>query len=75
MTSIPSLANNLSIDGNHFIVLTNSKNEYSLWPADKAVPEGWKDADYSGTKDECKAFIDKHWLALMPVTNKASTKH
>jgi MbtH protein len=73
MTSITPSVNNLSIDGNHFIVLKNSKNEYSLWPADKALPGGWNSTNISGTKDECKAYIDKHWLALMPVTNKAST--
>jgi MbtH protein len=75
MTTTAPSANNLSIDGNLFIVLMNSKNEYSLWPADKGIPEGWKNANYSGSKDECKAYIDKHWLSLMPVTNKSTTEH
>lgn len=71
MTSENSSLLNLSIDGDLFIVLINSKNEYSLWPSNKSVPDGWKYDDFSGSKDECKAYIDAHWLSLMPSTNNA----
>ena len=63
---------NLSIDGDLFIVLVNPSNEYSLWPSDKALPDGWKHANFSGTKEECKLYVDQHWLALMPISKQSS---
>lgn len=76
MTTTPVNTNNrnLSIDGDQFIVLINSSNEYSLWPASKELPIGWNTTNFSGTKDECKSYVDQHWLSLMPISKK-STKH
>ena len=71
MTFEKTLQTNLSIDGNLFIVLINAKKEYSLWPANKSVPQGWDSVNFSGTKDECKAYIDERWLSLMPLISKA----
>ena len=34
-------------------VVVNHEEQYSLWPANKAVAVGWHDAGKSGTKDEC----------------------
>lgn len=65
---------NLSIDGDLFVVLVNSLNEYSLWPLDKEIPSGWKNVNFSGSKEECKLYVDQHWLSLMPIS-KQSTQH
>ncbi len=65
---------NLSIDGERFIVLTNHKNEFSLWPAEKIIPNGWENVGFTGSKDECKSYIDQHWLSMMPISGGAK-KH
>lgn len=64
----------LSIDGDEFIVLMNDKKEYSLWPSGKPLPDGWQPVNFSGTKEDCKTYIDEHWLALMPMS-KNDSKH
>ena len=38
-------------------VVKNSKGQYALWPADRALPRGWTAAGKRGTKRECLEFI------------------
>jgi MbtH protein len=40
-------------------VVVNHEEQYSVWPADKDNPLGWRDAGKSGSKAECLACI-KH---------------
>ena len=34
-------------------VVVNDEEQYSIWPADRENPAGWRDAGKQGTKDEC----------------------
>ena len=36
-------------------VVVNHEEQYSIWPAERENPNGWKDAGKSGLKDECLA--------------------
>ena len=47
-------------------VLRNDEDQYSLWPADLDVPEGWHQAGKEGTKDECSAYVDEVWTDMRP---------
>ena len=47
-------------------VLVNYEEQYGLYPADKKVPEGWRRADFTGTEDECQAYVDENWSDLRP---------
>lgn len=38
-------------------VVVNHEEQYSIWPADRENPHGWKDAGKTGTKQECLAYI------------------
>jgi MbtH protein len=42
-------------------VVVNQEDQYSIWPADRENALGWKDADKSGTKKECLAYIEEVW--------------
>jgi MbtH protein len=53
-----------SIDGDSFAVLVNIEGQYSIWPAGKAVPEGWSAVGPSGPKADCIAFIETHWTDM-----------
>lgn len=49
-------------------VVVNQEEQYSLWPADKENPAGWKEAGKSGTKEECLAYIQEVWTDMRPLS-------
>ena len=38
-------------------VVVNQEEQYSIWPADRELPAGWRDAGKSGLKQECLDYI------------------
>ena len=59
-----------TIDGDLFIALINEEEQYSIWPAKKEVPAGWKALKFSGSKAEVSAYIDEHWTDMRPASLK-----
>jgi MbtH protein len=57
-----------TIDGQRFQVLINDEGQYSIWPAKKPVPEGWKSVAFAGSKAECTEFIDRSWTDMRPIS-------
>lgn len=53
-----------SIDGERFKVLVNDEQAYSLWPAGKQAPAGWRAVGPVGSKIECLAYVEKVWPNL-----------
>ena len=49
-----------------FSVVVNHAGQYSIWPADRAVPPGWTTTGKVGEQDECLGHIDNTWAALHP---------
>ncbi|MGD9987913.1 MbtH family protein [Pseudonocardia sp.] len=49
-----------------FHVLVNDEEQYSLWPAFAAVPEGWRVVLSAAGRQECLDHIDEHWDDLRP---------
>ncbi|WP_445362243.1 MbtH family protein [Microbulbifer sp. ANSA003] len=49
-----------------FVVVCNHEMQYSLWPQEKAVPQGWEKTDFSGTKKACLEYIAKTWRDITP---------
>lgn len=47
-------------------VLINFEEQYGLYPAGKKAPEGWRPADFTGTEDECQAYVDEAWTDMRP---------
>jgi thioesterase domain-containing protein/uncharacterized protein YbdZ (MbtH family)/acyl carrier protein len=48
-------------------VVVNDQDQYSLWPASRAIPPGWKDLRKEGTQEECLAFIQETWRDMRPL--------
>src|SRR5260370_3810972 len=46
----------------------NHEEQYSIWPADRENPLGWRDAGKSGTKEECLAYINEVWTDMRPLS-------
>lgn len=49
-------------------VVINHEEQYSIWPADREIPLGWKAAGKTGTKDECLAYIKDVWTDMRPLS-------
>jgi MbtH protein len=49
-------------------VVVNHEEQYSIWPADRENPLGWRDAGKRGTKVECLTFITKVWVDMRPLS-------
>jgi MbtH protein len=49
-------------------VVVNHEEQYSIWPADRENPKGWKDAGKSGNKEECLTYIKKVWTDMRPLS-------
>jgi len=49
-------------------VVVNDEEQYSIWPADRENPAGWRDAGKQGTKDECLAWIEQVWTDMRPAS-------
>jgi MbtH protein len=46
----------------------NHEEQYSIWPVDRELPAGWRDAGKSGQKSECLAFIAEVWTDMRPLS-------
>ncbi|MFJ2607497.1 MbtH family protein [Streptomyces sp. NPDC091279] len=55
-------------DNRTYEVVLNQEEQYSIWPADKDVAEGWVKAGKSGTKEECLAYIKEVWTDMRPLS-------
>lgn len=49
-------------------VVVNHEEQYSIWPVDRENPLGWRNADKSGTRTECLAYIDEVWTDMRPLS-------
>jgi MbtH protein len=51
-----------------YTVLMNDEEQYSIWPADRDVPDGWRSVGKTGPKDECLSYIDQAWTDMRPLS-------
>lgn len=58
----------MSSDSEHYTVVVNDEEQYSIWPADREVPAGWRTVGVSGSKEECLAHIETVWTDMRPLS-------
>ena len=51
-----------------FVVVVNHEEQYSIWPAGREIPTGWREADVEGGKSECLEHIARVWTDLRPLS-------
>ena len=44
----------------------NEEGQYSVWPPDRELPAGWRDAGKEGPKSEVLDWIDEVWTDMRP---------
>ena len=49
-------------------VVVNQEEQYSIWPADREPPLGWKEAGKEGSKQECLDYIEEVWTDMRPLS-------
>jgi MbtH protein len=51
-----------------YAVVVNHEEQYSLWPADRALPPGWREEGTRGIKADCLARIREAWTDMRPLS-------
>jgi MbtH protein len=49
-------------------VLVNGEEQYSLWPCDLEIPNGWRAVGFEGSQGECSAYVDEVWKDMRPLS-------
>jgi MbtH protein len=49
-------------------VVVNHEEQYSIWPAERKIAPGWRDAGFSGAKAECLEYIKTVWTDMRPLS-------
>lgn len=49
-------------------VVANDEEQYSIWLADRPLPDGWHRQGVTGTKDECLDHIENVWTDMRPLS-------
>jgi uncharacterized protein YbdZ (MbtH family) len=44
-----------------FEVVRNGRNQYSIWPQDRSLPDGWRLCGFSGERSTCLDHIETIW--------------
>lgn len=51
-----------------YSVVVNNEDQYSIWPANRALPNGWSLEGTSGPKDQCLDHIENVWIDMRPLS-------
>lgn len=51
-----------------YVVVRNDEEQYSIWPEDAPIPDGWVAQTHACTKDECLAYIRENWKDMRPAS-------
>jgi MbtH protein len=47
-------------------VVVNQEEQYSIWPAEREAPMGWRDTGFVGLKEACLRHIQEIWTDMRP---------
>jgi MbtH protein len=51
-----------------YCVVLNDEEQYSIWWADRELPDGWRTDGTKGTREECLAHIGEVWTDMRPLS-------
>lgn len=55
-------------DEREYQVVINHEEQYSVWPAGRSVPDGWKAVGKTGSKADCLDYIQEVWTDMRPLS-------
>ncbi len=53
-------------------VVVNAEAQYSIWPADRELPQGWTAAGARGPRPVCLEWIEQNWTDMRPLSLRQS---
>ncbi|WP_353608973.1 MbtH family NRPS accessory protein [Labrenzia sp. DG1229] len=59
----------------HYSVVINDEEQYSIWPQNKPIPFGWRSTGYTGDKAACLAKIKEAWTDMRPLSLRTHQSH
>ncbi len=60
------MADETDEDPTIYLVVQSAQQRYSLWPADRNIPAGWRHIGASGSRATCLQYIEQVWTELTP---------
>lgn len=51
-----------------YTVVVNDEEQYSIWPAARDLPPGWRSVGKQGSKAECLAHVKEVWTDMRPLS-------
>jgi MbtH protein len=60
--------NETTTDEGTYLVVRNEEEQYSIWWADRDLPDGWHAEGTEGSKEECLARIAEVWTDMRPLS-------
>jgi MbtH protein len=51
-----------------YVVVVNGEEQYSIWPAGRQIPLGWRAVGKQGSKAECLDYIEQVWTDMRPLS-------
>jgi MbtH protein len=55
-------------DDQIYRVVLNDEEQYSIWPADRNLPAGWREEGTAGMRSECLTHIGEVWTDMRPLS-------
>jgi MbtH protein len=65
---MPDMTDRSESDETVYLVVINDEEQYSIWPSDKIIPDGWRAVGTRGPKAECLQFIEETWTDMRPLS-------
>jgi MbtH protein len=51
-----------------YFVVRNHEEQYSVWRADRELPQGWEPVGEAAAKEECLSRIEELWTDMRPLS-------
>lgn len=55
-------------DERPFHVVVNDEEQYSVWPAGRTMPAGWRTVGEPASRQECLDRIEQVWTDIRPLS-------
>jgi MbtH protein len=52
----------------NYVTVVNDEGQYSVWPADEALPLGWHATGHVDTREACLRHIEQVWTDQAPAS-------
>lgn len=58
----------MSSSSAEYVVVVNDEEQFSVWPAGRLVPDGWRALPVKGTREYCLDHIASTWTDIRPLS-------